>query len=68
MAFLGRVKEHSEKNKMALHNLATIFGPNLLVSPDRSTLVMVQDTPQISAIVSTLIEEYSTIFGVKEQK
>ena len=30
LSFLGRVKEHSEKNKMAIHNLATVFGPNLL--------------------------------------
>lgn len=65
MAFLGRVREHSAKNKMEIHNLATIFGPNLLVSPDRSTLAMVQDTPQINAIVNAMIEDYSTIFGVR---
>jgi len=38
----------------------------LLVPPDRSTLQMVQDTPQINGIVSNLIQHYDTIFLNKE--
>jgi hypothetical protein len=63
-AFLRRVQDHSAQNKMAIHNLATVFGPNLLVPPDRSTFQMIQDTPQINGIVNSLIEDYEALFGV----
>lgn len=61
---------------MAIHNLATVFGPNLLGPPgneylcnvltieDKSTITLVQDTPQINGIVSVLIEDYDVIFTV----
>src|SRR5689334_20698958 len=58
MQFLIRVKEKSEVNKMGIANLATVFGPNLLVPPDKSVLQMVQDTPIINAFVNTLIQDF----------
>jgi hypothetical protein len=64
MEFLSKVKQHSEVNKMGIPNLATVFGPNLLVSPDRSMITMVQDTPQINGIVNTLIQDFDHIFLV----
>eukprot|EP01114_Cavostelium_apophysatum_P021250 TRINITY_DN7364_c0_g1_i2.p1 TRINITY_DN7364_c0_g1~~TRINITY_DN7364_c0_g1_i2.p1 ORF type:complete len:769 (-),score=274.54 TRINITY_DN7364_c0_g1_i2:58-2364(-) len=66
ISFLIRVNEHSGKNKMAIPNLATVFGPNLLGPPDKSTLTLVQDTPQINGIVNNLIQEYDAIFMNKE--
>lgn len=35
MQFLVKVSQHSNNNKMGIPNLATVFGPNLLISPDR---------------------------------
>eukprot|EP01119_Soliformovum_irregulare_P021109 TRINITY_DN6971_c0_g2_i1.p1 TRINITY_DN6971_c0_g2~~TRINITY_DN6971_c0_g2_i1.p1 ORF type:complete len:753 (+),score=275.78 TRINITY_DN6971_c0_g2_i1:22-2259(+) len=64
--FLGKVNAHSATNKMMIPNLATVFGPNLLVSPDRSMFQMVQDTPQINGIVANLIQNYDAIFLGKE--
>lgn len=63
---LTKVNEQSKVNKMGLANLATVFGPNLLISPDRSMLQMVQDTPLINGIVSNLIQFYDNIFLGKE--
>jgi hypothetical protein len=62
LKFLSKVKEHSEINKMAIHNLATVFGPNLLSPPNGQLLQLVQDTPLINGIVNSLIQDYSLIF------
>jgi len=64
--FLGQVKEHSANNKMGIPNLATVFGPNLLGPPDKSTITMIQDTPLINGIVNTLIQDFSLIFSSGE--
>eukprot|EP01118_Nematostelium_gracile_P011961 TRINITY_DN4314_c0_g2_i1.p1 TRINITY_DN4314_c0_g2~~TRINITY_DN4314_c0_g2_i1.p1 ORF type:complete len:766 (-),score=242.13 TRINITY_DN4314_c0_g2_i1:1027-3177(-) len=67
-SLLVKVQEHSAVNKMGIPNLATVFGPNLLVSPDRSTLQMVQDTPVINGIVSNLIQHYDNIILGREME
>ncbi len=64
MQFLIQVKDKSEVNKMGIPNLATVFGPNLLVPPEKSVLQMVQDTPVINGIINSLIQDFDVIFLV----
>jgi len=63
ISFLGRVTQHEKENKMAIHNIATVFAPNLLKSRESNTLQLVQDTPTVNGIVHTLITEYEYIFA-----
>jgi len=55
VSFLRKVNEHSEENKMPIHNISTVFGPNLLRQKDANMLQMVEDTAQINNIVNLLI-------------
>ncbi len=64
ISFLQRVQAHSANNKMEIHNLATVFGPNLLAPPEKDTIQMIQDTAQINGMVNTLIQYYDSFFGV----
>mmetsp|Transcript_328 Transcript_328/g.453 ORF Transcript_328/g.453 Transcript_328/m.453 type:complete len:805 (+) Transcript_328:1-2415(+) len=63
--FLIQVKEHEQQNKMGIPNLATVFGPNLLVNADNNMIQMIQDTPVINSLVNTLIQDYDLIFNDK---
>ena len=49
---------------MALHNLATVFAPNLLRKQDSNALGMVVDTPLINNCFNVLLRDYDYIFGV----
>lgn len=40
---------------MPIHNIATVFGPNLLRQKNANMLQMVEDTAQINNIVNILI-------------
>jgi len=63
--FLIRVEKFHEVNKMAIHNLATVFAPNLL-SPkegEKNMLEIVEDTPQVHGLVNTLIKDFTAIFA-----
>jgi len=64
LAFLRRVSEHSEVNMMALHNLATVFAPNLLRKADSNALGMVVDTPLINSCFNILLRDFDYVFGV----
>lgn len=66
MAFLRRVEKYSDVNKMAIHNLATVFAPNLLKPQEGNMLQVVQDTPLVNGIVVTFIEEFDAIFSEEE--
>jgi len=63
MKFLARVDEHSGENKMAVHNLATVFAPNLLKSRDGNVFEMVQDTPHVNGVVDSFIVYHDYIFA-----
>jgi len=63
MKFLARVDEHSAENKMAVHNIATVFAPNLLKSRDGNVFEMVQDTPHVNGVVDSLIVYNEYIFA-----
>jgi len=64
MGFLTKVAQHSAVNKMALHNLATVFGPNLLGTRDKNIMQMVENTAQVNNVTNYLIQEYNAIFEV----
>ncbi len=51
---------------MALHNLATVFAPNLLKSHQSNAIGMVTDTPKINAVINTLLQDYEYVFEDKE--
>eukprot|EP01096_Ripella_sp_DP13-Kostka_P009843 TRINITY_DN3795_c0_g2_i1.p1 TRINITY_DN3795_c0_g2~~TRINITY_DN3795_c0_g2_i1.p1 ORF type:complete len:790 (-),score=430.49 TRINITY_DN3795_c0_g2_i1:21-2390(-) len=60
VTFLVKVNRFNAVNKMPIHNLATVFGPNILKKKGANMFEMVEDTPQINNIVGLLItnEEY----------
>ncbi|EGG16863.1 pleckstrin domain-containing protein [Cavenderia fasciculata] len=70
MAFVGRVATHSANNKMQIHNLSTVFGPNLIREKNSTATTnvqnLVEDTPIINALALSLIRDYPYIFGDKE--
>jgi len=55
VSFLRKINEHSAVNKMPIHNIATVFGPNLLRQKNANMIQMVEDTAQINNIVNLLI-------------
>lgn len=64
--FLGRVEKHSEVNKMASHNLATVFAPNLLKQREDNMVQSAMDTPFINGIVSLFIRDCDMLFADEE--
>lgn len=66
MVFLSRVEKHSAVNKMAMHNLATVFGPNLLSLKDGDVIRLVEDTPLVNGLVNTFIKDFDLIFSDEE--
>lgn len=62
---LSRVEKLSAVNKMAVHNLATVFGPNLLRLPgaQENMLQLVEDTPIVNGLVNTLLKDFDCVFG-----
>lgn len=66
MEFLGRVEKHSDVNKMAIHNLATVFAPNLLKPREGNMLQIVQDSPLVNGIICTFIQDFNAIFSEQE--
>lgn len=66
MKHLYRVNELSDINKMALHNLATVFAPNLLKKQGANMFEMVGDTAMINQIVHCMIVDFECLFEGKE--
>jgi len=62
--FLAKVAEHEEKNKMGKRNLATVFGPLLLRSPDGLTMEQqLSESAMIPQIVENLMLYRDKIFA-----
>lgn len=61
--FLKLVVQHSDINKMAIHNISTVFAPNLIKAEGYNMLQIVQDTPIVNGIISTFIEDFDIIFS-----
>ncbi|XP_062055847.1 protein FAM13A isoform X1 [Lepus europaeus] len=64
--FLRRVAQHHAQNRMNVHNLATVFGPNCFhVSPG---LEGMKEQDLCNKIMAKILENYSTLFEVEDQK
>eukprot|EP00041_Stephanoeca_diplocostata_P025664 m.677320 g.677320 ORF g.677320 m.677320 type:complete len:134 (+) comp22795_c0_seq10:1318-1719(+) len=62
LVFLRSVADHAEVNKMGTSNLAIVFGPNLLWSPD--VALSFSDTGKINQVARYLLEaDPVQIFG-----
>eukprot|EP00467_Chlorarachnion_reptans_P007679 CAMPEP_0114512272 /NCGR_PEP_ID=MMETSP0109-20121206/14877_1 /TAXON_ID=29199 /ORGANISM="Chlorarachnion reptans, Strain CCCM449" /LENGTH=790 /DNA_ID=CAMNT_0001691925 /DNA_START=180 /DNA_END=2552 /DNA_ORIENTATION=- len=62
MYFLSCVAKHSEVNKMAPKNLAIVWGPNLLRSPNPNDPQDVFNIPKVTSCVETFIAHFEEIF------
>eukprot|EP00012_Vannella_robusta_P009987 CAMPEP_0206196538 /NCGR_PEP_ID=MMETSP0166-20121206/8511_1 /ASSEMBLY_ACC=CAM_ASM_000260 /TAXON_ID=95228 /ORGANISM="Vannella robusta, Strain DIVA3 518/3/11/1/6" /LENGTH=675 /DNA_ID=CAMNT_0053614039 /DNA_START=16 /DNA_END=2043 /DNA_ORIENTATION=+ len=68
LPFLANVVKYAEVNKMAIHNVATVFGPNILRSADNSAMAMIQGTAAVNAITCDMIQSYEEICEVDENE
>ncbi|KAF2074119.1 hypothetical protein CYY_004561 [Polysphondylium violaceum] len=62
IAFLHRICQHSNTNKMDSSNLAIVFAPNLLKSKTETAEQIVNDSPRSTSILKIIIENYSELF------
>lgn len=63
LVFLHKVCEHQEVNKMRVHNLAIVFGPTLLRSPQDNVGAIITDSPYQLRCVTLCIQEHAWIFS-----
>ncbi|KAJ5077633.1 rho/rac/cdc gtpase-activating protein [Anaeramoeba ignava] len=66
MNFLYNVSQRVEANKMSAANLAIVFGPNILRHEKDSMEIMITETPAVTGITFTFIEQYHFIFDSME--
>ena len=62
--FLFQVSQHSEENMMPTSNLAVVFGPTLMPSPDDNALL--NNSSRINLLVETLIIHHQWLFFSSE--
>ncbi|XP_053778863.1 protein FAM13A isoform X2 [Desmodus rotundus] len=61
--FLTKVAKHHVQNRMNVHNLATVFGPNCFHVPPGIECMKEQDL--CNKIMATILEKYNTLFEVE---
>eukprot|EP01104_Vermistella_antarctica_P018438 TRINITY_DN6828_c0_g1_i1.p1 TRINITY_DN6828_c0_g1~~TRINITY_DN6828_c0_g1_i1.p1 ORF type:complete len:780 (+),score=183.52 TRINITY_DN6828_c0_g1_i1:167-2506(+) len=61
--FLTKVADLCEENKMTAENLATVFGPNLLRTPDEDLHMGIQHQPHIHLVVTIMIRRATDVFS-----
>ncbi|XP_060272876.1 protein FAM13A isoform X10 [Ovis aries] len=61
--FLSKVAKHHVQNRMNVHNLATVFGPNCFHVPPGLEGVKEQDL--CNKIMAKILENYNTLFEVE---
>nr|XP_011736012.1 protein FAM13A isoform X4 [Macaca nemestrina] len=61
--FLTKVAKHHVQNRMNVHNLATVFGPNCFHVPPGLEGMKEQDL--CNKIMATILENYNTLFEVE---
>lgn len=61
-SLLVQINLNSEENKMNSHNLAIVFGPNILRSRSDNALSALQDNAHITKIIDFIIQEYTNLF------
>jgi len=57
----ARVAEQKESNKMDLGNLAIIYGPSILISPNPNAATMITDMEAINNVCKFMFEHYGEI-------
>ncbi|KAK5617145.1 hypothetical protein CRENBAI_012111, partial [Crenichthys baileyi] len=60
--FLDEVQLQSNDNKMSVHNLATVFGPNILRPRVEDPVTMMEGSSQVQHLMTVLISEYSQLY------
>lgn len=50
---------------MAIHNVATVVGPNLLRSPDETPFLLVQHTPAVNEISCDILRNWKMMVDVR---
>jgi hypothetical protein len=69
LQFIGRVIEHTPKNKMDLDALATVFAPNLLRLKNTTADTLMKDSWAATNVVMTLIKNRDRLeFKVSNKK
>ncbi|XP_027625658.1 protein FAM13A isoform X2 [Tupaia chinensis] len=61
--FLTKVAKHHLQNRMSVHNLATVFGPNCFHVP--SGLEGMKEQDICNRIMAKILENYNTLFEVE---
>ncbi|KAM8924440.1 rho GTPase-activating protein 22 [Pelodytes ibericus] len=61
--FLDEVQSHSGINKMSVHNLATVFAPNILRPKVQEALALIEGASLIQHLMTVLIRENQQIFS-----
>lgn len=56
MKFLSKVASYSDYNKMPLHNVATVFAPNILRAKGATPIQIVEASPLVNNAVITILE------------
>ena len=62
-ALLVAINEQNEVNKMNSHNLAIVFGPNILRSKNEDAFSALQDNVHITRVVDFMITEFNAVFA-----
>ena len=62
--FLHELSKNSETTKMTPFNIAIVLGPTLLWSKSASSMSEQNNIERVISIVTTLIDNYKTIFPV----
>jgi len=62
--FMAELSLHTDSNKMGLHNLATVIGPNIMRNPQDEAMSLIQDVVSVNSIAYALIKSREEIFEV----
>ncbi|KAM4544891.1 rho GTPase-activating protein 24-like [Odontesthes bonariensis] len=61
--FLNEVQSYSNSNKMSVHNLATVFGPNILRAKAEDPQSIVGGAALVQVLMLELIREHESLFA-----
>ena len=67
-ALLVAINEQNEVNKMNSHNLAIVFGPNILRSKNEDAFSALQDNVYITRVIDFMITEFNSVFAPSSTK
>lgn len=62
-AFLSKVTNHSEVNKMTSHNISIVFGPNV-IRPAVETIETSLELPKVNFAFKVTLEYWRRVFGL----